>query len=622
MRKILLFALLLTVQFASAQNTAICSGAESLCGSLGQPFLNTTGMSNGTPGISCLITTPNPKWFYIPVSESGSLNFQIVQRDFNQQLIDVDFIVWGPFTSLSDGCENLTQANVKGCSYSANATENLSLTNTIAGEYYILMVTNYSDDPGYITISEMPGSTAAMECSGIRVNAFIDTNGNDIQDDGEIPFQLGNFTYEKNNDGIAHVVSEPDGNISIYDETLSNTYSLGYEVSPQYQEYYAVATPGYTNVTVEPGTLVMTYNFPIIIIQEYQDVEVQLVPTNSPRPGFAYTNTIFYTNKGTEAIPSGSVIFMQDAATTIASISPAGAATTATGFQYNFTNLLPFETRQLTVIINVPTIPTVSLGDLLTTPVSVTAADNDAIAENNTSSNTQEIIGSYDPNDKMESRGRYIVFSEFSADDYLYYTIRFQNSGTASAINVRIEDVLDSQLDKNSVEMLRSSHSYSMDRIDNELTWTFDNIMLPAEIDNEPASHGYVYFRVKPVAGFAVGDIIPNGADIYFDFNPAITTETFLSEFITALGTKNNFVSQFTMHPNPAENVLHITPGSVGINIEDVKIYDILGKTIFEKQNNDASAMQIDVDGFGSGMYFVEITDNNGKTSIKKLMIK
>ena len=77
----------------------------------------------------------------------------------------------------------------------------------------------------------------------------------------------------------------------------------------------------------------------------------------------------------------------------------------------------------------------------------------------------------------MESHGGKIVFEEFSTDEYLYYTIRFQNSGTANAQFIRIEDNLDAQLDENSLRMVAISHDYTLTRQGNLLHWKFSQII-------------------------------------------------------------------------------------------------------------------------------------------------
>ena len=50
--------------------------------------------------------------------------------------------------------------------------------------------------------------------------------------------------------------------------------------------------------------------------------------------------------------------------------------------------------------------------------------------------------------------------------------------------------------------------------------------MLPDSNVNELASHGFLRFRVKPVNGLVIGDVIKNTAAIYFDYNLPVYTNT------------------------------------------------------------------------------------------------
>ncbi len=602
-------------------DASVCSGANSLCGTLGNSFNNTfnTGAS-GTMG--CLNTTPNGTWFYMPVSVSGNLTYQITQTSISGVPLDVDYICYGPFNSTFEACSSLTNANVVACSYSPAAIETFTIPNAQAGKYYMLMVTNFSNMQGYITINDMPQSQGALSCSGLQMHAFIDLNSNGVKDAGENGFALGNFTYEANDSGIEHTITDADGFYSLYDENLTNNYDIAFNVFPQYAANYNVTTPSYNNIQVQPGSLVQTYYFPVTVTQAYNDLAVHLIGNNAPRSGFTYQNTIVYTNMGTTPVGTGTVSFTKDAAVTITGMSQAGVTNTATGFDYTFTNLQPFETRTITVTMLVPTIPTVTLGQLIESSASIAPLTGDINTANNTSISAQEVIGSYDPNDKMESRGERIFINEFSNDDYLYYTIRFQNTGTASAEFVRIQDVLDSQLDYSTVEMIRASHNYSLDRINNILTWTFNNIMLPASNINEPASHGYVYFRVKPRPGFQVGDIIPNGASIFFDFNPAIVTNTVNSEFVAAMSVDDVNQTSFTMYPNPANGTVNLQLANTGDSIKSVRVFDLTGKTILVNDKTGDTYKLLDISGFSAGAYMVEVTTESNFRTVKKLMVK
>ncbi len=608
--------------YANCNIASTCSGANSLCNSLGVPFQNTVN-AGSTGQAGCLGSTPNQTWFYLPVSSAGTINLKIEQTvAATGQFSDVDYIVYGPFTSLTTACSQATPNTIASCSFSAASIEFPVIPNAQPGQYYLMMVTNFSNLSGLITITALGTSTGAIDCSGLRLNAFLDTNNNSIQDNGEQNFTLGQFEYELNDDAVVHNVISSTGVYTIYDTNAANSYDLSYSIDPNYLSYYGISIASYDNVNVVIGSGVQTYNFPITVAQPYTDLAVNIVPDEAPRPGFSYQNKIVYTNNGNQIIAAGTVTFENDSDVTIIANSQAGVVPTATGFTHNFTNLLPFETRIITVTMQVPNIPTVALGDLLTNTASIVPVNGDLIVQNNSSSCSQIIIGSYDPNDKMESRGERVLFSSFGTDDYLYYTIRFENTGTASAINVRINDVLDNQIDESSLRMISSSHSYVLERVDNNLTWRFDNIFLPVSVADTEIGKGYVTFQVKLKPGFALGDIIPNTALIYFDFNPAIITNTFRTEFVQQLGINDFENGDFIFYPNPVSDVVTISVKDSSL-ISTIAVYDVLGKQILVKKPSDALSTQtLDLSAIAKGIYLLEVTSNAAVKVVKKLIVE
>jgi hypothetical protein len=610
--------------FAVCNNAYVCAEANSLCNALGQPFINTFQGVTAEPGnnYSCLNTQPNPTWFFLPVSTPGSLQFLIQQSsdiNFANSNLDVDFICYGPFTSLNNAC-NTPMNNVVDCSYSASATETLDIPNAIAGSYYLIMVTNFSAQPGFIKINQTAGSSATLDCSGLNLNAFLDVNSNGTQDLGEPNFPLGTFTYGMNNNGNNINVTSPFGEYTIYDDNATNSYDLSYNVLPEYATYYGVSTPSYTNVSIVVGAGLQTYNFPVTLTQPYIDVATYIVPLQQPRPGFTYKDKVVYANLGSQTVASGTLTYTKDANVVVTNNTQTATVPTASGFTYNYSNLLPFEVRSMDVTLQVPTIPTVQLGQLLTNSVSISPTTGDINLLNNVSNSSQIIIGSYDPNDKMESRGNQILHSSFTSNDYLTYTIRFENTGTASAVNVRVEDMLDAKLDEGSIRIIDASHTFTLERIGSSLKWYFDNIQLPVSVSNTQIGHGYITFKVKPKPGYAVGDIIPNTANIYFDFNPAIVTNTFNSEFVAVLAVNSFTESNIMMYPNPAKNQVTISIDNTNEVIENINIIDMLGKQVIRLNKVNEVTKLIDITSLNTGIYFVEI-ETQSKLYVKRKLI-
>lgn len=125
------------------------------------------------PNFGCLGSYPNPAWLYFNVVTSGNL---IINMS-NSANLDIDFICWGPYTSSAAGCASGLTGTAVSCSYSSSANETCTVPNAQAGEFYILLITNYSNQPTNITFSIDSSSTAVTSCDGISCtpDAFCTT---------------------------------------------------------------------------------------------------------------------------------------------------------------------------------------------------------------------------------------------------------------------------------------------------------------------------------------------------------------------------------------------------------------------------------------------------------------
>jgi hypothetical protein len=476
--------------------------------------------------------------------------------------------------------------------------------------------------------SAVPLILIVSPCEGIEVNAFLDSNNDGVFNNNEARFtNNGYFTYEVNNDGTINTVNTSTGEFTIPYTDDTNVYDITFSLDADYNTCYSVSPSIFENVNVTSGNIV-TIDFPVTVAMPCEDVAVYLVPNSSPRPGFNYYNTLVIENIGTANIVSGSLEFTKDALSDYIGISniPTGVilTTTATGFTADFTNLESGNSIELYIQMYIPA--TVGLGELLTNSATYITTTNDVNSSNDESNLSQTVIGSYDPNDIAESHGPEIVYEDFvTTDEYLYYTIRFQNVGTAEAINVRIENTVDAILDISTLQLLKSSHDVVMTQTDSQLTWAYDDINLPAESQDAEGSNGYVYYRIKPTAGYAIGTMIPNTAEIYFDFNAAVITNTFTTEFVAPVLSVEEFElnnTTFTLFPNPADHTVNITLPSTLSEDANIIVYNILGKRlmtkVFEKNTLD---LQLNVENLQSGLYFVNLKTNTNET-IKRLVVK
>ena len=76
----------------------------------------------------------------------------------------------------------------------------------------------------------------------------------------------------------------------------------------------------------------------------------------------------------------------------------------------------------------------------------------------------QTVVNSFDPNDKLITQGEQIPDEKI--DEYLDYKIRFQNVGTANAINVVVTDTISDKLDWTTFQPINSSHNYRLELIE------------------------------------------------------------------------------------------------------------------------------------------------------------
>ena len=145
-----------------------CAGAQKACltqSGVNFPASTDAGSAPAGNNYGCLGSTPNPAWYYIKYNNVGTINMQMQGLGGG----DIDFAVWGPYTTLNSAaaaCGSLPAP--VACSYSASATETASITNTAAGQIYLVLLTNYSNQVQDISFTQTGGS-GVTDCVGTGV---------------------------------------------------------------------------------------------------------------------------------------------------------------------------------------------------------------------------------------------------------------------------------------------------------------------------------------------------------------------------------------------------------------------------------------------------------------------
>jgi uncharacterized repeat protein (TIGR01451 family) len=248
---------------------------------------------------------------------------------------------------------------------------------------------------------------------------------------------------------------------------------------------------------------------------------------------------------------------------------------------------------------------TAQAGDQLCLTVETVPLSGDLNPVNNMYTHCFTVVNSFDPNIKEVNPIGFVT-----PEGWLNYTIHFQNTGSAAAQNIIVTDTLDADVQEGSFTYLGSSHNAFVNVTGNVVKFTFPNIYLPDSTTNEPGSHGYVQYRVKSDAGLALGTTIENTANIYFDFNPPVITNTTVNTVVMPTGLSSASPLNFELYPNPAEDEIQIK--SSHLKGGHLNIYDISGRLLL-KIEMESDEELIPVRSLCQGVYIAELSSVNSK---------
>ncbi|MBX7052989.1 MAG: T9SS type A sorting domain-containing protein [Flavobacteriales bacterium] len=435
---------------------------------------------------------------FFPVLDSinGNLGLYNLASNSLNEMFDLSFI--GGSVVITE-CENLSYCSVTG------------LCERLAIDPLSVVIMNNA--PGCNTNEEVQSVCSLSSATGL---VFADINCDGSWNAGDIIFpnviihDQDNMPIGSSNSIGSYHTALPDNMTTVIHAVTPSGFFPGSE---------------YTFTTTNLDEVFSNYDFPLCPDFNFHDVRVY---GNSfvPRPGFYNWYSIYALN---EAVQSENVMVSMDLSTMPgATISSTNGTISGNVVSWTVNDLTFLETESFYVQVYVD--PTTPLGTvynpILTATLLSAGADDDP--SDNVFSFNQTVVGSYDPNDKSVNRTA-IDVAEIPADDgvWLDYTIRFQNTGTAEAITVRVEDVIAENLDLSTFQPLDASHSFDLSFDENrKVEWLFNNIMLPDSNTNEPESHGFIHFRIKTIPGLGIADVIENNAAIYFDFNEPVITNT------------------------------------------------------------------------------------------------
>jgi hypothetical protein len=422
---------------------------------------------------------------------------------------------------------------------------------------------------------------------------FFDNNQNGIRDAGEngIPHQTISF-----NPGGTTVLTDLEGNY--FSHLNIGTFTDSVMIPPT----FTLTSAPYHTVTVPPDTVGLDFGLytpPSTVIFH------ELICSNSPIRCFRESSAFWSIKSMSNNIQDGTITMLIDDSLIFISsdITPDYISNDTIRWNYS---LQPFQSLTANVVVQGGAAGTITGFDIMDTVFDPSGTN---VSAYNVSS---QVRCAYDPNDKsvfpegVDSLHHYTLLHE-----NLRYTIRFQNCGSDTAFNINIIDTMDMKLDMSTFKILYSSSPMTTqitgDRI---VRFIFDNIQLPDSNIDELHSHGMVIYSISPKSTINEFNIIRNTAYIYFDYNPAVVTNTAFNTMVSNLnvGLEESINYNRTLiFPNPiTDKSLLVLPDKKEfiLNIFDVNGRKMLNTVITENYNFKGRI-------FPPGIYYYQLVNNS-----------
>ncbi|HOY96181.1 MAG TPA: T9SS type A sorting domain-containing protein, partial [Catalimonadaceae bacterium] len=139
---------------------------------------------------------------------------------------------------------------------------------------------------------------------------------------------------------------------------------------------------------------------------------------------------------------------------------------------------------------------------------------------------------------------------------------------------------------------------------------------------------GFVSYSIRPKAGLALGTKLENFADIYFDYNDPVRTNTTLNTlwqptytpgildtvFVTA--TKKTLVeNDISFYPNPSKGKLEVNVPEAGV----LQLYNTKGETVLNTRL-EAGQQVLNFSQLSKGLYLLQFRNSGGQVSKKVIL--
>lgn len=492
-------------------------------------------------------------------------------------------------------------------------------TYTTAGEYYTHGVVSLSNGMADTIYSSNPVviNTSCVHLSGY---VYLDENQNCTYDVDDNLSKYPQLVLESANDTVALYYGYL-GEYS-FDGGANQNYTLHLSTPP-------IGTlplcPNSFNYNFNVDTSDLQIDFALTCSQSIPDNQIQWAQTGDLPGDYAYLSTKLI--NGNCSPGSGTLTFELDSLHQYSSVFVnAGVTDTIPAsvngniITFNFNNLVtfPFVNYEYNASLKLLVNPNALPGDSFCIDITVTPPDLDNT--NNVKHMCGVIGGPFDPNHKRVSPLGVGEDAIVPPGTEFTYTVEFQNTGTAPAINIHVTDALDADFDTSTFQVTGSSHAMTYTLNQNALNFSFQNIMLPDSGSDEPGSHGWVSYKIKPKGSAPPGTVVTNTASIYFDNNPAVITNTTRNTFddmtyiVCGPGGLN-----LLAYPNPARDEIQF---SLPKDFQgDVEIRNMMGNLIWT-HHAESLNLKLATNQFASGIYQMVASGGGETYSVRFAVVK
>lgn len=288
---------------------------------------------------------------------------------------------------------------------------------------------------------------------------------------------------------------------------------------------------------------------------------------------------------------------------------------------WNFPNTQPTHQREVYVVVHLP--GSDHVGETLNDLVQATALIDGVPASVDTRPYDPVLLCAVDPNDKQVTPPGEGAQHWTPMGSRLFYRVRFQNTGNAPAQQVTIVDTLDADLDPSTLQMLEGSHTFrALMGTDGVLNITFDNINLPDSGSDYLGSQGFVRFSINHDAGLAEGTQVKNTADIYFDNNASVVTNTTLNTMtygsLTAVQETTSGSTGLLVFPNPSQGNATVRLSDEFVGRVDLQLFDLKGQ-LLQRISRRSKTFLIERGDLPNGTYLLRAVDERGTERVTRM---